>query len=119
MVSALVMFAQLWNVEMGLNHLRLSSPRRTEHHIAVPKHGACTVQTSGLHRREGPRSRWTSQTRWRSNPYGAMHSLSSTGATTARGRYLETCAEGERIVQKPYKATTEVHADDYDWQRQR
>ena len=49
-----------------------------------------------------------------SNPYGAMHSLSSTGATTARGRYLETCAEGERIVQKPYKATTEVHADDYD-----
>ena len=39
---------------------------------------------------------------------------STTGATTARGRYLETCAEGERIIQKPYKATTEVHADDFD-----
>ena len=39
---------------------------------------------------------------------------SSSGATTARGRYLETCAEAERVINKPFKATTEVHADDFD-----
>jgi len=48
-----------------------------------------------------------------SNPSSFMNSQ-ITGATTARGRYLETCAEAERIINKPFKATTEVHADDYD-----
>jgi hypothetical protein len=49
-----------------------------------------------------------------SGPRQSTFTDPAAGVVTARGRYLETCAEAERIINKPFKATTAVHADDYD-----
>ena len=45
--------------------------------------------------------------------FGTVSSVIN-GAATARGRYLETCAEAERIIGKPYRTDCVVRADDFD-----